>query len=295
MKDQRHLRPGVKLGSYPQRPQNGDGRIERALAGALRGVHPPPAARRRSWRAFLRLVNSHADTLADAGKNRLADHIENAKRHLHNDGLTQAAIARAFAIVREVANREVGMRHFDVQLIGGWIMMEGMLAEMRTGEGKTLTATLPACTAALSGIPVHVVSVNDYLVTRDAEEMGPVYSALGLTVGVITEDMDPDARRNAYACDITYCSNKQLVFDYLKDKLALGSGDPGIKLKLESLHSDQPRVDKLLLRGLYYAIVDEADSVLIDEARTPLILSAQTQSEDPVNVSSSSSIAVKSA
>jgi preprotein translocase subunit SecA len=131
---------------------------------------------------------------------------------------------------------------------------------------------------------VHVVSVNDYLVTRDAEEMGPVYSALGLTVGVITEDMDPDARRNAYACDITYCSNKQLVFDYLKDKLALGSGDPGIKLKLESLHSDQPRVDKLLLRGLYYAIVDEADSVLIDEARTPLILSAQTQSEEQVKV-----------
>ncbi|NIO25469.1 MAG: prepilin peptidase, partial [Gammaproteobacteria bacterium] len=284
MRDQRHLRPGVKLGHYPQRPPNGDNRFERALAGAVRGIRPPPAARRRAWRAFLRLVNSHTETLADAGKNRLADHIENAKRHLHNNGLTQAAIARVFAIVREVAEREVGMRHFDVQLIGGWVMMEGMLAEMRTGEGKTLAATLPACTAALSGIPVHVVSVNDYLVTRDAEEMGPIYSALGLTVGVITEDMDPDARRKAYACDITYCSNKQLVFDYLKDKLALGSGDPGLKLKLESLHSDQPRVDRLLLRGLYYAIVDEADSVLIDEARTPLILSAQSQSEEQVKV-----------
>ncbi len=284
MKDHRHLRPGVKLGNYPQRPSSGVSRLERSLTGMLRGVRPPPAARRGAWRRFLRLVNKHSDELADAGKNRLADYIENARRHLHNDGLTQAAIARAFAIVREVAGRELGMRHYDVQLVGGWIMLEGMLAEMRTGEGKTLTATLPACTAALTGIPVHVVSVNDYLVTRDAAEMEPVYRALGLTVGTITEDMDADARRTAYACDITYCSNKQLVFDYLKDKLALGVGDQDLKLKLESLHRDQPRIDRLLLRGLYYAIVDEADSVLIDEARTPLILSAQGQSEEQVKV-----------
>ena len=284
MKDQRHLRPGVKLGNYPQRPPSDDNRFERALKGWLRGIRPPPAARRGAWRRFLRQVNSHSDTLADAGKNRLADSIENARRHLNNDGLTQAAIARVFAIVREVAGRELGMRHFDVQLVGGWIMMEGMLAEMRTGEGKTLTATLPACTAAMNGIPVHVVSVNDYLVTRDAEEMMPIYNALGLTVGIITEDLDPDARRKAYACDITYCSNKQLVFDYLKDKLALGSGDPGLKLALESLHSEQPRLDRLLLRGLYFAIVDEADSVLIDEARTPLILSAQGQGEEQIKV-----------
>ncbi|TFH48404.1 MAG: prepilin peptidase [Lysobacterales bacterium] len=284
MKVQQRMRPGVKLGSYPQRPASDESRFERTLAGMVRGLRPPPAARRGSWARFLRMVNSHSDALADAGKNRLADHIENAKRHLNSDGLTRAAIAQAFAVVREVAGRELGMRHFDVQLIGGWIMMEGMLAEMRTGEGKTLTATLPACTAALTGTPVHVVSINDYLVTRDAEEMSPVYQALGLTVGTITEDMDPDARRKAYACDITYCSNKQLVFDYLKDKIALGSGDPGLKLKLESLHSDQPRMDRLLLRGLYFAIVDEADSVLVDEARTPLVLSAQGQGEEQVKV-----------
>ncbi len=284
MKQQQRLRPGVKLGNYPQRPPSADSRFERVLAGMVRGVRPPPAARRRSWRKFLRLVNGHTGALADAGQNSLADHIDNAKRNLQNNGLTQAAIAQAFALVREVAGRELGLRHYDVQLVGGWIMMEGMLAEMRTGEGKTLTATLPACTAALTGIPVHVVSVNDYLVTRDAEEMGPVYEALGLTVGVITEDMEPPARREAYACDITYCSNKQLVFDYLKDKLALGFSDPGLKLKLESLHSDRPRLDQLLLRGLYFAIVDEADSVLVDEARTPLVLSAQGQSEEQVKV-----------
>ena len=284
MTDHRRLRPGVKLGHYPQRPASDDGRFERMLAGLVRGLHPPPAARQGSWKKFLREVNVHDATLADAGKNRLADCIENAKRQLNTEGLTRSAIARAFAVIREVAGRELGMRHFDVQLIGGWIMMEGMLAEMRTGEGKTLTATLPACTAALTGIPVHVVSVNDYLVTRDAEEMAPVYNALGLTVGRITEEMEPDQRREAYACDITYCSNKQLVFDYLKDKLALGTGDPGLKLKLESLHSDQPRMERLLLRGLYYAILDEADSVLIDEARTPLILSAQSQSQEQIKV-----------
>ncbi len=284
MKNSQRLRPGVKLGHYPQRPASEDNRFERVLAGMVRTVRPPAAARRGCWRTFLRLVNSHAENLTGAGKNRLADEIESARRRLYNEGLTQSAIAHSFAIVREVADRELGMRHYDVQLLGGWIMMEGMLAEMRTGEGKTLTATLSACTAALTGIPVHVVSVNDYLVTRDAEEMGPVYQALGLTVGTITEEMSPDDRRKAYACDITYCSNKQLVFDYLKDKLALGSGDPGLKLKLESLHSDRPTMDRLLLRGLYYAIVDEADSVLIDEARTPLILSAQSQSEEQIKV-----------
>jgi len=284
MGDHHRLRPGVKLGHYPQRPASADSRFERALAGMVRSIHPPPPARPSSWRKLLRDVNKHSEGLADAGKNRLADRIENARRQLNNEGLTQSAIAQAFAVVREVADRELGMRHFDVQLIGGWIMMEGMMAEMRTGEGKTLTATLPACTAALTGIPVHVVSVNDYLVTRDADEMAPVYNALGLTVGTITEEMDPDARRQAYACDITYCSNKQLVFDYLKDKLALGTGDPGLKLTLESLHSEQPRMDRLLLRGLYYAIVDEADSVLIDEARTPLILSAQGQGEEQIKV-----------
>ena len=148
-----------------------------------------------------------------------------------------------------------------------------MIAEMETGEGKTLTATLPAATAALAGIPVHVVTVNDFLVARDAEWMGPIYQALGLTVGTITEGMDLDQRRAAYACDITYCTNKQLVFDYLKDRLLLGPENRRLHLQLEGLYREQPRTSKLLMRGLCFAIVDEADSVLIDEARTPLIIS----------------------
>ena len=184
----------------------------------------------------------------------------------------------SFALVREVAGRSLGTPHYDVQLMGGWIMARGMLAEMATGEGKTLTATLPAAAAALAGIPVHVISSNDYLVTRDAEAMGPLYEALGLSVGTVTDaEKDPDARRAAYACDITYATSNQVAFDYLRDRIA-SQGSRGLAFQLDRLHREQPRSEQLLLRGLCFAIVDEADSVLIDEARTPLLLARQSGS-----------------
>jgi preprotein translocase subunit SecA len=132
----------------------------------------------------------------------------------------------------------------------------------------------------LAGIPVHVITVNDYLVERDAQWMRPVYDALGLSVGIIVEGMDHEARRAAYACDVTYCTNKQLVFDYLRDRLTMGEGTESLRLRLESLYTDQPRSSKLLLRGLCFAIVDEADSVLVDEARTPLIISRTPENDD---------------
>lgn len=135
-------------------------------------------------------------------------------------------------------------------------------------RGKTLTATLPACTAALAGLLVRIVTVNDYLATRDAELMGPIYRALGLSVGVIVHGLTPEARCQAYACDVTYCTNKELVFDYLKDRLAVGRQSTSIQRRLRKVASSDPG-GGLLLRGLYYAIVDEADSVLVDEARTP--------------------------
>jgi len=153
-----------------------------------------------------------------------------------------------------------------VQLMAGWLMASGMLAEMQTGEGKTLTATLPACTAALADIPVHVISANDYLVARDAEKMRPVYEALGLSVAAVTdEERDPAARREAYASNITYGTTQQIAFDYLRDRIKRGACAPRDG-------------EQLMLRGLCYAVIDEADSVLIDEARTPLILSAQRSS-----------------
>jgi preprotein translocase subunit SecA len=181
-------------------------------------------------------------------------------------------LARTFALVRTVAAQTLDMPHFDVQIMGGWVLLHGMVAEMQTGEGKTLAATLPACTMALAGVPVHIVTVNDYLAQRDAEWMGPLYRALGLTVGMVVHGMPLEARQAAYACDVTYCTNKELAFDYLKDRLVLGRQQSRLQLQLARVTGAAERRRRLVLRGLCYAIVDEADSVLIDEARTPLIL-----------------------
>lgn len=163
-------------------------------------------------------------------------------------------LPEAFAVVREAAKRVMGLRHFDVQLMGGCILHRGKIAEMRTGEGKTLVATLPAYLNALEGKGVHVVTVNDYLARRDSEDMGRVYRFLGLSVGLITHEMDYPARKAAYAADITYGTNNEFGFDYLRDNMVIS-------------------IDQMVQRPLHYAIVDEVDSILIDEARTPLIIS----------------------
>ena len=160
----------------------------------------------------------------------------------------------AFATVREAAKRTLGQRHFDVQLIGGMVLHEGDIAEMKTGEGKTLVATLAVYLNALAGKGVHVVTVNDYLARRDSEWMGQVYSFLGLTTGVIVHGLDDSERKEAYARDITYGTNNEYGFDYLRDNMKY-------------------RLEDMVQRGHYFAIVDEVDSILIDEARTPLIIS----------------------
>ncbi len=167
-------------------------------------------------------------------------------------------LPEAFAVVREAASRTLKMRHFDVQLIGGIALHQGKIAEMRTGEGKTLVATLPAYLNALPGDGVHVVTVNEYLAQRDADWMGPVYRFLGLTVGVIKNSQTQQEKREAYACDITYGTNNEFGFDYLRDNLAFS-------------------LDERVQRQLTYAIVDEVDSILIDEARTPLIISGPAE------------------
>ena len=154
--------------------------------------------------------------------------------------------------------RTLGMRHFDVQLVGGMVLHEGRIAEMKTGEGKTLVATLPLYLNALAGVNVHLVTVNDYLARRDAGWMGPVYQALGVSVGVIQNMMPDDERRAAYGCDITYGTNSEFGFDYLRDNMAV-------------------TLEQTVQRGHWYAIVDEVDSILIDEARTPLIISGEPE------------------
>jgi len=201
---------------------------------------------------------------------------------LKTHGLKRDHVAAAFACIREASFRTTGMRHFDVQVIGGYTMLNGMLAEMGTGEGKTLTATLTAGTAALAGMPVHVVSVNDYLTERDAGLMAPVYDFIGLSVGFVIHTMDRDARRDAYACDICYCTNKELTFDYLKDKLVLKDRDDPMLICTGYLKGQGADVRRLMLRGLTFAIVDEADSVLVDEARTPLIIAGGSDMADEI-------------
>src|SRR5215470_6639429 len=176
------------------------------------------------------------------------------------DACLDEILVEAFAVVREASRRTTEMRHFDVQLIGGMVLHRGMIAEMKTGEGKTLVATLPAYLNAISGKGVHVVTVNDYLAKYHAEWMGRIHHFLGLTTGVILPEMRPDERRAAYNCDITYGTNNELGFDYLRDNMA-GS------------------IEECVQRGHNFAVVDEVDSILIDEARTPLIISGPTQDE----------------
>lgn len=267
------LRPGIVHGDYPERKE---GRIDQIAASLVRltdKVSGRKYAGSRYYNYVVDLVHHYAQPLEKMDEIELNKLAKKLRKHFLKFGLTDNLIARSFALVSEVSYRTIGKRHFDVQLYGGWLMIKGMLAEMDTGEGKTLTATLPACTAALAGTPVHIISANDYLVSRDAEIMAPIYHALGLSVGTITEDMDLEMRRKNYACDITYCSNKQIVFDYLRDRLTMGQVRDRRQLELERLYKDEARIDQLLLRGLCFAIVDEADSVLIDEARTPLVIS----------------------
>lgn len=218
----------------------------------------------------VKLYGNHYKNIDDDG---LAEKTRLLRCTMGRNGVTFERVAQSFALIREQADRCLGMRHHDVQLIGGWVMFCGMVAEMETGEGKTLTATLPACTAAFAGMPVHVITVNEYLAGRDAALLAPLYQALGLTVGVIYNNMDPEARKQAYGCDIVYCTNKEIVFDYLRDHLSLQSRPGLISYPLQRLYGQAEKFAKLNLRGLHFAIVDEADSVFVDEARTPLIIS----------------------
>jgi len=259
------------LGGYPERDERREGRLDRLLAAA-RYFAGAASARARGLQRIVALTDEAARELYDAAD--LAQEASALRPLLRRDGLRDLRYAaRCFALVRKAASHSIGQRHFDVQLMGAWAMLNGRIAEMQTGEGKTLTATLAAAAAALGGRAVHVITVNDYLAGRDAAAMGPIYRALGLAVGCIQHGMDAQARQAAYRCDITYCSNKELTFDYLRDRIALGGRPRPIAMRVNALAQPQDE-GRLLLRGLQFAIVDEADSVLIDEARTPLILSA---------------------
>ncbi|MBL8470899.1 MAG: preprotein translocase subunit SecA [Rhodocyclaceae bacterium] len=257
---------------YAERADAPEGALERGLqAAASRFARFLPHA--RAAEKFVAAVDAEqpaADGLTDA---RLTAAAADLRAPLLRAEPGSAAVARAFALVRAAARRSLGQAHYPVQLMGGHYMLSGALAEMPTGEGKTLTATLPAAVMALAGKPVHIVTVNDYLAERDARWMAPVFAALGLRAAAALHAQEGPQRRAAYAADITYCTNKQLGFDYLRDRLALPGRPTRAQLLLDEVLGARGAGPAPLLRGLHFAIVDEADSVLIDEARTPLIIS----------------------
>ena len=212
----------------------------------------------RQYGHAVRSINALETSIAALTDAQLRAKTDEFKQRVAGGEALDKLLPEAFAVVREAGKRTLGMRHFDVQLMGGIALHQGKIAEMRTGEGKTLVATLPAYLNALTGSGVHIVTVNDYLAQRDADWMGKIYRFLGLTVGVNLSQMEHDSKQQAYACDITYGTNNEFGFDYLRDNM---------------VYQPQERVE----RALVYAIVDEVDSILIDEARTPLIISGQAE------------------
>ncbi|HEX5439376.1 MAG TPA: DEAD/DEAH box helicase, partial [Ktedonobacterales bacterium] len=214
----------------------------------------------RRLRPIVEQINALEEEMMALSDEELRERTADFKEELANGATLDDILPEAFAVVREASRRAIGMRHFDVQLIGGIVLHQGKIAEMRTGEGKTLVATLPAYLNALTGKGVHIVTVNDYLAQRDRDWMGKIFEFLGLTVGVILTTMQPQSqeRRDAYAADITYGTNNELGFDYLRDNMV-------------------PDAAYCVQRELNYAIVDEVDNILIDEARTPLIISGQAE------------------
>ena len=238
-----------------------------------------PGAKTAGLRSAQRLVpainqwESKAQALSDSDLHRQS--LSLRYRAKSGESLLKL-IPEGFALVREAAQRKVGMRHFDVQLIGGALLMFSHVVEMQTGEGKTLTATLPLYLQALAGRGAHLATANDYLAERDANSMRPVYQALGLTVGVITANMQPPDRRQAYAADITYGTAKEFGFDFLRDRLQMRQQNENGRDVLAAMlgGNGAAATGQTLMRGLHFALIDEADSILIDEARTPLIISS---------------------
>lgn len=217
----------------------------------------------KQYRTTVKTINGLGDTIAALNDVQLREKTDAFRQRFAQGETLDALLPEAFAVVREASTRVLGMRHYDVQMIGGIVLHYGKIAEMRTGEGKTLMATLPVYLNAISGRGVHVVTVNDYLAARDAEWMGRLYRFLGLSVGVIVSQMPSDEKQTAYAADVTYGTNNEFGFDYLRDNMA-------------------SQMNERFQRKLNYAIVDEVDSILIDEARTPLIISGQAEGD--VNV-----------
>ncbi|MGB9793233.1 MAG: DEAD/DEAH box helicase, partial [Thermacetogeniaceae bacterium] len=228
------------------------------MLNALKNLFDDNAREIKRLQKVVDVINSYEPEMRSLSDSQLRAKTQEFRERLKRGETLDDLLPEAFAVVREAARRVLGMRPFDVQLMGGIVLHQGRIAEMKTGEGKTLVATMPAYLNALPGHGVHIVTVNDYLARRDSEWMGGIFRFLGLSVGLIVHGLSTEERRRAYAADVTYGTNNEFGFDYLRDNMAL---DPS----------------EMVQRELNYAIIDEVDSILIDEARTPLIISGPAE------------------
>lgn len=264
--------PGIVYGAYPERRLSGLDNGESRLSGG-------PAFLRKFAIDRLKRTVSHAmqrrEEISRLSESEVKQRALHLRTQMSRDGLADHLVTEALSLVSCTSGRVLGIEPFETQLLAARIMLDNRLAEMSTGEGKTLAAGLCAATAALAGVPVHVITSNDYLVVRDAEWLRPLYTALDLRVDCVTQPMTAGQRRIAYRADITYCTAKELVFDYLRDIMARRGARSDLHIRIGRMAAPAGSCRELVMQGLCMAIVDEADSILIDEARVPLILSVK--------------------
>lgn len=264
---------------YPERAPLHPWKWDRPVDLMLGRIKLIPTGRQHPYQRRAEAILERAEALRGLDDSEIDARCRDIRQRLMRRGLADGLVDECLALIREVTGRELGLRHFAVQLIGGLIMLDGGFAEMATGEGKTITALLPAVTAAMARLPVHVFTVNDYLAQRDAEYLAPVYRRFGLEVGLVIHGQETPERRAAYNCPVVYGTNKEITFDYLRDQTALGQNRGATRRLMTELFGAGAH-EPLIMRGLFFAVVDEADSIFIDEARTPLILSAESPADD---------------
>jgi len=269
--------PGIVFGSYPERRPSEDAVQDRNASVLPAFLRSDPVKR---FSRDVARAQQRREEISRLSQFEFDQSLLKLRAQMSRDGLADDLIVEAFGLVSHVSHKVLGMAPFDTQLLAAKIMLENRLAEMATGEGKTLAAGVCAATAALAGIPVHVMTSNDYLVARDAESLRPLYDALGLTVDFVTQQMQAERRRHAYNADITYCTAKELAFDYLRDSMIRRRVRSELHLRLSRTASKKSQPRDTVMRGLCMAVVDEADSILIDEARVPLILARKPDKKE---------------
>ncbi|MDH5444946.1 MAG: prepilin peptidase [Gammaproteobacteria bacterium] len=263
----------LSIDTYPEKGEQSNNRFDDYVAYLLGRYQILQGTRKTRFNQFYQEFKPRLKFIRGMNETEFKDYATQLRYAMVRDGLEDKHIIDSFALTYYTIVKKLKMRPYKVQLMAAWTMMQGSIAEMETGEGKTLSATFPACTAAMARIPVHIITANDYLAQRDARLMEPVYKALGLSVGVISSESTLEERRHAYACNITYCTSKQVALDYLRDRRQDGLQHKALRHQLDSQLNQHISTDHVpLLRGLCFAIIDEADSVLIDDARVPLIL-----------------------